>query len=160
MTQESIVRTRLALWHRACEFWYFGIAPPLTRETLTALPIGTVGFLAHRTVDLDGSAQATTLTVVETWWPGADPLDDRRLEREGCHLAVLSWHLQIGSESGPPGAERLDVVRSPDDAHPRIHLHPYGQPNQVRRPTELPPPHVWLHDVNRRLGGALAEPYE
>lgn len=158
MTQASLVRTRLALWQRACEFWDFGITPPLSRETLAAQPLGALGFIARRTLRLRGSAQETTLTVEEIWWPGADPLDDRRLEREGCHLAVLSWHLQIGAETGSAGAERLDVVLLPDSAHPRIHRHPYGQPNRVRQPTELPPPHAWLHDVNRRLGGALDEP--
>lgn len=157
MTQESIVRTRLALWYRACEFWHFLITPPLTRELLAAQLRGSVGFSASRTVRMSGSSRAATLTVVEIWLPGADPLDDRRLEREGCHVAGLSWHLQVDAQSGPSGADRLDVVRDPAISHPRIHHHPYGLPNHVRRPAELPPPQAWLHDVNRRLAGALAE---
>jgi hypothetical protein len=157
MTQASIVLTRLALWQRACEFWGFQIDPPLTRETLAAQPLGSVSIFAERAVALGGDAQRVTLSVVETWLPGADPLGDRRLEREGCHVSVLSWHLQIGAEPGPAGAERLDIVPTPDAMHPRIHRHPYGEPNHVRLPAELPPPHVWLHELDGQLGGLLGE---
>lgn len=36
-------------------------------------------------------------------------------------VAGLRWHLQVGADSGPQGAERVDVVAEPDKLHPHVH---------------------------------------
>lgn len=117
---------------------------------------GLVSFWAFgRAVGASGE-QAVTLSVVESWEPGPDPCGDRRIEAEGCHLTFLNWHLQVESVPGAPGAERLDVVPEPDASHPRVHRHPYGSPNDVRRPSDLPPPGAWLYSVDQTLSGLLS----
>lgn len=83
--------------------------------------------------------------MLENWEPGSDPLGDRRLDSQGCWWRLARWHLQDGV--GGTYAERLDVIPTPDSDHPRIHSHPYGQPNDVRMPAELRPPRVWLSGV-------------
>jgi hypothetical protein len=124
---------------------------------LTAIPTGMVSFRAVRPRRPGDEGEAITLTVAELWHPGADPFGDRRLVYEGCFLSTLSWHIQVGESTGPRGAERLDIVSDPDDRHPRIHRHPYGRPNEVREPAELPPPDAWLYAVDRASGGLLAD---
>ncbi len=155
MTLASISRTRLLLWRQACELWGFEIEPPLTRALLALLPLGQIALRAKRQMRV-GDEPPTTLSVIETWAVGPDPLGDHRVEREGCHLVVLSWHLQLGAGAGPEGAERLDVTPAPDETHPRIHRHPYGSPNAIRAADELPPPDAWLRGLDRRLGGTLS----
>lgn len=154
VTQESIVNTRLLQWLGACDAWGFEIVPPFTEESLRGLAPGEVAFRAERTAVIDGETVRVTLTVAETWRDGDDPHGDRRLEQEGCHLIACGWHVQVGETSGAFGAERLDVGDE-DEAHPRIHRHPYGAANHVREPAELPPPDGWLHHVNDALGGLL-----
>jgi hypothetical protein len=156
MTLASIVRTRLTLWRQACDAWGLEIDPPFTRETLSRVSPGWVAFRAHLVGGSNAAGETVSLTVIELWQAGGDPHGDRRLEHEGCSAAILSWHLQVIDEAGPRGAERLDVVETPDPTHPRIHRHPYGQPNETREPSDLPPPDAWLHRVDSSLGGLLS----
>ena len=156
MTLASVVRTRLAIWRQACDAWGLEINPPFTRVELEWMRPGLVSFWAFGRPVGARDEQAVTLSVVESWEPGPDPHGDRRVEAEGCHLAVLNWHLQVESVSGAPGAERLDVVPEPDGSHPRVHRHPYGSPNDVRQPSDLPPPGAWLYSVDQTLSGLLS----
>lgn len=86
---------------------------------------------------------AMTLTVREEWVPGPDP-DGLGLCAHGCFLRRASWHAQIGLEPPAEHAHRLDVDRDKsDDA--KIHLHPFGHPNQVRLPRRgVGTPEQWL----------------
>jgi len=155
VSQHSIINTRLFLWINACEAWGFDEIVPLFDERgLAERAPGEVSFCASRDAVIDGRSVRVTLSVSEAWLPGDDPEGDHRLRAEGCHVPRLNWHLQVGAIAGDRGAERLDVGPE-DDKHPRIHRHPYGQPNEIREPTELPPPDAWLHHANQVLGEAL-----
>lgn len=158
MTQASVVNTRLFLWLTACDVADLHPIPPFTATELADQPAGTIDFRAERPTLVDRKPERLTLTVTETWEPGGEPLDDRRLESHGCWLVTASWHLQVGGPRGGRGSERLDVVPTPDADHARVHRHPYGQPNDVRLASELPPPHVWLSallDVVEAASGGL-----
>ena len=146
--------TRLFQWLGACDAWGFEIDPPFTAESLRDRAAGEVRFRATRAAVIEADPVTVTLDVIESWHEGNAPDGDRRLEHEGCHVASLGWHVQLGSETGARGAERLDVGLR-DDQHPRIHRHPYGEPNNCRIPAELPPPDAWLHHVSDTLGGVL-----
>jgi len=74
-----------------------------------------------------------------------------------ANLEACSWHAQVGKSTGELGTERLDVVPVEDETHPRVHHHPYGQPNDVREPTGMAVPEGWLNQLNRILGNALAD---
>lgn len=78
-----------------------------------------------------------------------------RLDAEGCHLGALEWHVQVDEHSGDQGAERLEVVPTIDENHPRIHQHPYGEANDVRLPANLSEPVGWLSALNALLRGVL-----
>jgi hypothetical protein len=139
----------------ACEAWDFDMDPRFASDTLDAMPPGTLSFGATRTAVIDGVESTVKVDVVEVWREGADPEGDWRLELDGCHLEVCSWHAQVGTGTGAAGAERLDVVAVEDEAHPRIHRHPYGQHNEVREPTGMAVPDGWLNHLSRILNGAL-----
>lgn len=152
MSLDSIVTARLFLWINACAAWGFDeIQPPFDEFGLAERAPGEVAFYANRDAIVEGRSLRVSL---EAWRPGDDPEGDHRLHAEGCHVSVLSWHLQVGAINGDRGAERLDIGPE-DDTHPRIHRHPYGEPNDVRETAQLPPPEVWLHHANQALGGAL-----
>jgi hypothetical protein len=154
MSLDSIVSTRLFLWSAACEAWDFEIDPPFTAETPGERVPGEVLFRAARSAVIDGESMEVSLTVAESWVESEHPGRDRRLEAEGCHLVAMSWHVQVGDDTGDRGAERFDVGEE-DLVHPRIHRHPFGETNDRREPAELPPPDAGLHHVNDVLSGAL-----
>jgi hypothetical protein len=159
VTQESIARTRLFLWTVAAEAWGFVVAPPLDEGDLVDLSRGKLSFRAIRQAEIDGVTRDVVLRVGEAWGLGDDPLEDRRLEADGCFLLASSWMVQV-SDGGDLGAERIDVVMEPDAAHPRVHRHPYGQPNGVRVVVpDLPVPDAWLAQINATLGDALVDGY-
>jgi len=155
LSQHSIINTRLSKWLQASSVWGFAIEPPFEEETLSGLPAGVVRFRASRTAVVDGQETTVTLDVAEAWLAGDDPTGDRRLEAEGCHLGALEWHAQVGEDSSDRDAERLDVIPEEDETHPRVHQHPYGEANDVRRAANLPEPIGWLSALNDRLQGAL-----
>jgi hypothetical protein len=144
MSQASIASTRHKLWLAATYLTDFSILPPFTARSLNDLAPGQVHFRAARTEGLEDRVGLVVLDVAELWLPGADPHGDRRLESEGCHVSALSWHLQVHGEPSDRSAERLDVVPTADPEHPRIHRHPYGEPNRVRVEANFDPPSVWL----------------
>jgi hypothetical protein len=157
LTLTSVVRSRLAIWRQVCDAWGLEIIPPFTRAGLQRLPPGLIAFRAVGMVTTEEKEQTVSLSVVETWVPGFDELGDRRVEAEGCHVILLSWHLQIGPDTGASEAERLDVIPNPDPEHPRIHRHPYGAANALRQPADLPPPDAWLHQVDETLNCLLSD---
>lgn len=157
MTQASVVDTRFKLWWRACLTYGFNVRPPLTADMYARLPPGLVRVHAERQAMVDRARTSVTLDVDELWIAGNDLTTRADLTSEGCTVAALSWHIQIGRGTGPEGAERLDVVGCGDDTHPRVHRHPYGRENDVREPAHLPPPEQWLSFVDHILGGALAD---
>lgn len=139
----------------AAEIWDLKIDPPLREDDLVDLAHGTFTFRAKRPVTIEGVEADVLLEVSERWASGHDPLEDRRLEAEGCYLEVGKWLIQVES-GGDLGAERLDVIPQPDDLHPRVHRHPYGRPNDTRVVVhDLPVPDAWLSSVDTALGGAL-----
>jgi hypothetical protein len=148
------VSARRFQWLNACEAWGFELQPPFTADVLRDRAPGEVRFRATRAAVIGGDHVTLSLTVVESWHEGPAPDADHRLEQEGCHVASLGWHVQTESGADARGAERLDIGIQ-DDEHPRIHRHPYGEPNDHRIPAELPPPDAWLHGVNVTLGGLL-----
>jgi hypothetical protein len=155
VSRDSVVSTRLFLWFNACAAWGFeDPEPPFDEEGLAMNGPGEVSFQAFRTAEIDGETVLVSLTVAEAWVHGGDPDGDYRLDAEGCHVPRLSWHVQLGDGTGDLGAERLDVGPE-DDLHPRIHRHPFREPNDVREAAELPPPDAWLHQVNDAMGGIL-----
>lgn len=156
MSLDSVINHRLYLWRGACSAWGFDdIRPPFTAAGQAMLEPGLVAFQAFKTIQVDGSPVRISLTVTETWIPGTEPDGFWKLEAEGCHLRVASWHLQVGQETGAPGAERLDVVPNADETHPKVHRHPYGEANDVRPEAELPPPEVWLQQADAATGGLI-----
>ncbi|HEY6758844.1 MAG TPA: hypothetical protein VI318_05115 [Baekduia sp.] len=158
MTQESIARARLFLWSVAADVWDFEIDPPLADEDLADLTRGTFTFRAKREAQIGGVTKELLLEVRERWAQGGDPLDDRRLEAEGCFLEVAKWMIQV-ADGGDRGAERLDVIPMGDDRHPRVHRHPFGETNDTRNAVpDLPVPEAWLRGVDDVLGGALSDP--
>jgi hypothetical protein len=160
VTQDSIARTRLFLWTVAAEAWGFAMTPPLDESDLVDLSRGKFSFRAARQAEIDGVTREVVLEVGEVWEHGDDPLEDRRLEADGCFLLASSWMVQV-SDGGDLGAERIDVVMEPDAAHPRVHRHSYGQPNGVRVVVpDLPVPDAWLAQINAALGGVLADGYD
>ena len=154
VSQHSVINTRLSKWLQACSVWGFDIDPPFEETTLSGLPPGVVLFRATRSAVVDGEETIVTLDISEVWLEGIDPEADRRLDAEGCHLGALQWHAQVAA-GGDTGAERLEVVLDDDDAHPRVHRHPYGEANDVRLAANLPEPIGWLSALNSQLDGAL-----
>lgn len=148
---------RATQWHLACEAWDFDITPPFASGTLGDMAPGSLSFSATRKALICGVEVTVKLDIDEVWREGPDLSGDRRLELHDCHLEVCSWHAQVSRDSGAVGAERLDVVAVEDAAHPRIHRHPYGRPNDVREPTGMAVPDGWLNHLNRVLGDALGE---
>lgn len=157
MSLDSIVGKRFFDWHNACLAFGFDIDPPFSASTLSSLAPGEVGFRATRHATVGGKPTTITLDVSELWLAGDHQIDGwKKLNAEGCHVGVLSWHAQVGPNSGARGAERLDVGEQHDE-HPRIHRHPYGEENDVRLPAELAVPSGWLGRLNDLLAGSLDE---
>lgn len=152
MSQDSIVGRRLFDWHNSCLAFGFDIEPPFSASSLSSLAPGEVGFRATRQATVDGKPTTISLDVGELWLPGDNPAySGTKLNAEGCHVSVLSWHAQVGPNSGARGAERLDVGEGHDE-HPRIHRHPYGEKNEVRLPAELAVPSGLVEPVERPPG--------
>ncbi|MCC6831900.1 MAG: hypothetical protein IT200_11195 [Thermoleophilia bacterium] len=138
MSVGSVLRDRAARWCAEITAYGYVLQEP-TRQA--ELP-GELLVRAVRPQTYGGPP--AVVDVREIWVSGPDP-DGLGLDQDGCHLLVGQWHAQI--TAGDVGAMRLDVDRGKPFTL-AIHLHPYGQPNQVREPAApLGSPEAWLERV-------------
>jgi len=151
---DSILDERIAEWSDACLAWDFELRPEFSSELLDNFENGYFALHAEREAVVAGEVLRITLTIEETWSDLPHPKDSR-LDRHGGSLRVLRWHAQVGPHTGAEGAERLDVILEPDDEHPLIHRHPYGEPSDIRQADEFRHADGFLHRLNQELNGAL-----
>lgn len=138
MTLASITALRRSLW---CEGLVdFGWEVIVVEDKR---PTGLVAVSARRPVF---TGPPIALFVREEWVRGADP-DGLGLDAHGCFLRRSSWHAQVHAYPRAECAYRLDVDRAKIGGL-RIHLHPFGQPNDVRLPrSNLGTPEQWLVEI-------------
>jgi hypothetical protein len=153
----SVTDDRLKTWIAALDAWGFDSVVPSFDSSAAAHQVpGLISFRAR-----PAPGVPLVLDVNETWGEGDHPDGERSLERDGCHVAVLSWNLRFENEPAIGGDEetrneRLDVAKRDEPDYPIVHRHPLGSPNAVRARCPFMHPEQWFEAVDQVIGGKLS----
>jgi hypothetical protein len=121
---ESVVSNRVVRWRDLFAAHGYVLGGPISALASG----GEVQIRARRPRTYGGPNVA--IDIREAWGDGSDP-DRLGLNEDDCFLNASSWNAQIAK--GEEGTHRLDVDRRKSRGL-MIHLHPFGEPNEVRVP--------------------------
>lgn len=139
MSAPNAAQDRRAAWLAALELYGYEAEVSWLNRSMT-------GFEIHARRPRSYGAPEVSLDIGEVWRHGTDPISSAQRSLHGAYMEAGKAHAQV--LSGPEGAHRVDVGDPNKPPTLTIHLHPFGEPNDVRLSlAAIPIPEQWIHAV-------------